>query len=71
MIRCKSYFYRPVFLKEIIVERAGIAVDWLDEVILGNVFQSGGKGNLAWQATLKAGIPETVPAKQKASRQSE
>jgi acetyl-CoA C-acetyltransferase len=44
------------------VERSGIRAEQFDEVILGNVFQAGGKGNPARQAAIKAGLPETLPA---------
>lgn len=44
------------------VRRSGLAGEQFDEVIIGNVFQAGGKGNPARQAALKAGLPESVPA---------
>ncbi len=44
------------------VSRAGIAPADVDEVLLGNVFQAGQKGNPARQAQLAAGIPVEVPA---------
>jgi len=44
------------------VERSGIAYDQFDEVIIGNVFQAGGKGNPARQTGIKAGLPVSVPA---------
>lgn len=47
---------------EAAVRRSGIGTDQFDEVILGNVFQAGGKGNPARQAAIKAGLPETLPA---------
>lgn len=48
-------------LKEAI-QRAGITVDQVDEVILGNVLQAGLGQNPARQAAIKAGIPQEVPA---------
>jgi acetyl-CoA C-acetyltransferase len=47
---------------EAAVQRAGIDTGQIDEAIIGNVFQAGGKGNPARQAAIKAGLPETVPA---------
>jgi acetyl-CoA C-acetyltransferase len=44
------------------VSRAGVAPADVDEVLLGNVFQAGQKGNPARQAQLAAGIPVEVPA---------
>ncbi|AQQ53669.1 acetyl-CoA C-acetyltransferase [Planococcus lenghuensis] len=44
------------------IERAGIAADQVDEVIMGNVLQAGLGQNPARQAALKAGLPETVSA---------
>jgi acetyl-CoA C-acetyltransferase len=44
------------------VERAGIAPDAVDEVILGNVLQAAETGYMARRAMLKAGLPDTVPA---------
>ena len=44
------------------LERAGVAPDQVDEVILGNVLQAGLGMNPARQAALAAGIPDTVPA---------
>lgn len=44
------------------IEKAGINPEQVDEVILGNVLQAGLGQNPARQASLKAGIPETVPA---------
>lgn len=48
-------------LKEAI-QRAGITVDQVDEVILGNVLQAGLGQNPARQAAIKAGIPQEVPS---------
>jgi acetyl-CoA C-acetyltransferase len=44
------------------VRRAGIRPDQVDEVILGCILQAGVGMNPARQATIKAGLPETVPA---------
>lgn len=44
------------------VRRAQIDVNAIDEVVLGNVFQAGGKGNPARQAAIQAGIPVNIPA---------
>ena len=44
------------------LERAGVAPDQVDEVILGNVLQAGLGMNPARQAALAAGIPESVPS---------
>jgi acetyl-CoA C-acetyltransferase len=44
------------------VERAGIAPDSVDEVIMGNVFQAAETGYMARRAMLNAGLPERVPA---------
>jgi acetyl-CoA C-acetyltransferase len=40
----------------------GVSGDQLDEVIFGNVIQAGLGQNVARQAELKAGIPDSVPA---------
>ncbi len=48
-------------IKEVL-ERAGVAPEEVDEVILGNVLQAGLGQNPARQAALKAGLPVTVPA---------
>lgn len=45
-----------------VIKRAGIDVSEIDEVILGNVLQSGLGQNPARQAALNAGISERVPA---------
>ncbi|MGV3464309.1 MAG: acetyl-CoA C-acetyltransferase [Heyndrickxia sp.] len=42
------------------LERAGLQGDQVDEVILGNVLQAGLGQNPARQASIKAGIPESV-----------
>jgi acetyl-CoA C-acetyltransferase len=39
------------------LERAGVAAEWVDEVIMGNVLQAGLGQNPARQAAIKAGIP--------------
>ncbi len=44
------------------LDRAGVTGDHLDEVIFGNVIQAGLGQNVARQAELKAGIPDSVPA---------
>jgi len=44
------------------VKRAGVAPDAVDEVIMGNVVGAGMGQNPARQATLGAGLPDTVPA---------
>lgn len=44
------------------LKRAGVAPESVDEVIMGNVLQSGLGQNPARQAAIKAGLPETVPA---------
>lgn len=44
------------------VKRAGIKPEAVDEVLMGNVVQAGLGQNVARQCTLKAGLPEEVPA---------
>ena len=44
------------------IERAGISGDIIDEVIMGNVLQTGLGQNPARQAALRAGLPVSVPA---------
>ena len=44
------------------IERAGVDVALIDEVIIGNVLSAGLGQNIARQITLGAGIPNTVPA---------
>lgn len=44
------------------LNRAGIRVDQVDEVIMGNVLSAGLGQNPARQAAIKAGIPDKVPA---------
>ena len=44
------------------IERAGISGDIVDEVIMGNVLQTGLGQNPARQAALRAGLPVSVPA---------
>ena len=44
------------------VRRAGVRPDQVDEVILGCILQAGLGMNPARQATIKAGLPESVPA---------
>jgi len=45
-----------------LLERTGIAPDQVDEVILGQVLTAGTGQNPARQTTLKAGLPQKVPA---------
>ena len=45
-----------------LLERTGIAPDQIDEVILGQVLTAGTGQNPARQTTLKAGLPQKVPA---------
>jgi acetyl-CoA C-acetyltransferase len=45
-----------------LLERTGIAPDQVDEVILGQVLTAAAGQNPARQTTLKAGLPEKVPA---------
>ncbi len=44
------------------VERAGIDVGDIDEVIMGNVVQGGGGQAPARQAAIRGGLPATIPA---------
>jgi acetyl-CoA C-acetyltransferase len=44
------------------VRRAGVRPDQVDEVILGCILQAGQGMNVARQVTIKAGLPESVPA---------
>ncbi len=44
------------------LERAGVSGADIDEVIFGNARQAGGGPNPARQVSIKAGVPETVPA---------
>lgn len=50
-----------IVIKEAL-SRSGIKAEDVDEVIMGNVLQSGLGQNPARQAAIKAGLPETVPA---------
>ncbi len=50
-----------VVLKEA-VQRAQIETSQIDEVILGNVYQAGAKGNPARQAAVLADLPVEIPA---------
>lgn len=43
------------------LEKAGVAVDAVDEVIMSQVLTAGNGQNPARQAALKAGLPETTP----------
>ena len=45
-----------------VVERAGIGLDAVEEVILGQVLTAGSGQNVARQALIKAGVPVGVPA---------
>lgn len=47
---------------EAALERAGVAKEAVDEVIMGNVLQAGLGQNPARQAAIKAGLPQEVPA---------
>ena len=42
--------------------RAGVPADVLDDVLMGCVLQAGAGMNVARQAAIKAGVPNTVPA---------
>jgi acetyl-CoA C-acetyltransferase len=44
------------------LERAAVAPDQLEEVIIGNARQAGGGPNVARQISIRSGVPETVPA---------
>ncbi len=44
------------------LEQAGIALELVDEVVLGNVLQAGLGQNTARQAAMDAGLPQEVPA---------
>ena len=44
------------------IERAGVPVEDIDEVIMGNVLQAGLGQNPARQAALQAGLPAAIPA---------
>ncbi len=44
------------------VNRAGIKPEQVEEVVFGNVIQAGLGQNIARQCTVKAGLPEEVPA---------
>lgn len=50
-----------IVIKEAI-ERAGVRPEQVSEVIMGNVLQAGLGQNPARQASIHAGLPETVPA---------
>lgn len=39
-----------------------VPLEKIDEVIIGNVYQAGGKANPARQAALKGGLPTSIPA---------
>jgi acetyl-CoA C-acetyltransferase len=44
------------------IRRAGLTPDRIDETIVGNARQAGGGPNVARQISVRAGVPETVPA---------
>ncbi|MBF0709098.1 acetyl-CoA C-acetyltransferase [Alkalihalobacillus hwajinpoensis] len=44
------------------IEKAGLSIDQVEEVIMGNVLQAGLGQNPARQAAIKAGIPVSTPA---------
>ena len=44
------------------IARSGVKPDQIDEVIFGNVLQAGLGQNVARQASMKAGIPDSVPS---------
>ena len=48
-------------VKELVI-RTKIDVDKIDEVIFGNVANPGNAANIARVITLKAGLPEKIPA---------
>lgn len=50
-----------IVIKEAL-SRAGVAGEQVSEVIMGNVLQAGLGQNPARQASIKAGLPETVPS---------
>ncbi|MRG87579.1 acetyl-CoA C-acyltransferase [Salinibacillus xinjiangensis] len=45
-----------------VLSKSNVPADQVDEVILGNVFKAGGKGNPARQAGIKAGLAKETPA---------
>ena len=45
-----------------VIEKTGIAPEQVDEVIMGHVLTAGLGQNTARQASIKAGLPPTVPA---------
>lgn len=55
-----------VHLGEVVIreslKRAGIRPEQVDEVLMGNVIQAGNGQNIARQAAMAAGLPDTVPA---------
>ncbi|HXE90064.1 MAG TPA: acetyl-CoA C-acetyltransferase [Terriglobales bacterium] len=44
------------------LERAGVQADQVDETIFGNARQAGGGPNVARQISIRAGLPQEVPA---------
>lgn len=61
-LKCFTSSQLGAIVVEEAVRRANIDVNAIDEVLLGNVFQAGGKGNPARQAAIQAGIPVNIPA---------
>src|ERR1700704_922754 len=51
------------------VARAKLRPDEVETVVMGNVVQAGTKMNPARQAAVHAGLPVTVPARKRSSRQ--
>ena len=49
-------------IRELVHNRAKIAVDKIDQIILGNVKQSSNPANIARVAALSAGLPDDIPA---------
>ncbi len=45
-----------------LIANVEIPLAQIDEVIIGNVYQAGGKGNPARKAAIKAGLPKSIPA---------
>ena len=49
-------------IRELVYNRAKIAADKIDQIILGNVKQSSNPANIARVAALSAGLPDDIPA---------
>lgn len=45
-----------------LIDKTGVAIDCVDEVIMGQVLTAGAGQNTARQATIKAGLPVSTPA---------